>query len=419
MTAWRDKPYFPDGNGTERRAMLNGHGVAPAAPLADRPVSAGELLGRHAELRPPLIHGLLRSGEVMNLIAAPKMRKSWLVHACSLCVATGRPWLDKFQTEPGRVLLIDNELHPETLAYRLRTVAEGMGLAFEDYADALDVFPLRGRLRDLDALRGFFDGIEVGTYSMIVVDAFYRVMPSTPGGGGENDNAAMTTVYNTIDRHALRIGAAFVLIHHSSKGVQGGKAVTDVGAGAGAQSRAADVHAVIREHEEDGAAVLDAVVRSFAPLPPLGLRWAFPTWQTDPYLDVTRIKREKGPGGRKPAAGGTPATADVSLPWSTATFVPAFVRDEPREAVRIIDHATARKVTGSEKLTIRAAERLLRMAEDEGLVHLHRYPGDRTKFYATRPQAVVETAGPIETTSEAKPSGNDDKKPKCRLRKKA
>ena len=30
-------------------------------------------------INPPLIHGLLREGETMNVIAAPKTGKSWLV----------------------------------------------------------------------------------------------------------------------------------------------------------------------------------------------------------------------------------------------------------------------------------------------------------------------------------------------------
>ncbi len=43
------------------------------------------------------------------------------------------------------------------------------------------------------------------------------------------------------------------------------KAMGGVGAGAGAQSRVADVHLVLRDHEEAGVAVVDAAVRSFAP----------------------------------------------------------------------------------------------------------------------------------------------------------
>ena len=108
----------------------------------------------------------------------------------------------------------------------------------------------------------------------------------------ENDNAAETLVYNRIDEIAERTRGAVVLIHHASKGSQTDKRVTDVGAGARAQSRAADCHLVLREHEEPGVVVLEAAVRSFAPVEPLALRWQFPLWvpdDSDPELLKGRL----------------------------------------------------------------------------------------------------------------------------------
>ncbi len=71
---------------------------------------------------------------------------------------------------------------------------------------------------------------------------------------------------------------SFICIHHASKGNQSDKATTDVGAGAGAQSRAVDTHLVLRPHEEDDAIVLDAAVRSWPPVQSRALRWTFPVW---------------------------------------------------------------------------------------------------------------------------------------------
>ena len=67
-------------------------------------------------------------------------------------------------------------------------------------------------------------------YALIIVDAFYRALPR---GTDENDNAAIADLYNFVDRTAERSDAAIVLVHHSSKGSQAGKSVTDVGSGAG------------------------------------------------------------------------------------------------------------------------------------------------------------------------------------------
>ena len=82
----------------------------------------------------------------------------------------------------------------------------------------------------------------------------------------ENDNGKMAQLYNLLDRVANRLGCAFILIHHTSKGDQSGKSVTDVGAGAGSQSRATDAHLILRPHELESLFVLEGAVRSFPPL---------------------------------------------------------------------------------------------------------------------------------------------------------
>ncbi|WP_419195179.1 hypothetical protein [Novipirellula herctigrandis] len=43
-----------------------------------RPRSLRRSLDRFPLLKPPIIHGLLRAGETMNVIAPPKVGKSWL-----------------------------------------------------------------------------------------------------------------------------------------------------------------------------------------------------------------------------------------------------------------------------------------------------------------------------------------------------
>ena len=116
----------------------------------------------------------------------------------------------------------------------------------------------------------------------------------------ENDNAKMAGIYNTLDQLAGQLNCAFVLIHHTTKGNQANKSVTDMGAGAGSQSRAADAHIVLRRHTEEDAVVLEAAVRSFPPVSPIGLRWQFPVWVYDSSLDVTSLdgKLEKSVGTR-------------------------------------------------------------------------------------------------------------------------
>lgn len=146
------------------------------APLSIRAI--GELIDEHPQLRAPVIHGLLRQGETVNVISSPKVGKSWLVADLALSIVTGRKWLDLYDVETGKVLIIDNELHGETIAYRIGKVADELGLVPSDYHNSLHVVTLRGRLTDIVGLGpSLLDDIEPSKYLLIVLDALYRAVP--------------------------------------------------------------------------------------------------------------------------------------------------------------------------------------------------------------------------------------------------
>ena len=258
----------------------------PPVPEQELFVSVADFMNRHSELRPPIIHGFLREGETMNIIASPKTGKSWLVLDLAVSVAMGYDW-QGFPCNQGRVLIIDNELHPDVLTWRLNQVLVERGVTQERLRDRMFIFSQRGRLQDINFMGTYMDQLAKGNFKMIIVDAFYRVMPKNMD---ENDNGTMASVYNLIDRYAGTTGAAFVLIHHTTKGVQANKAITDVGAGAGSQSRACDTHVVLRRHQEEGVVVMDGVCRSFAPPSPCCLRFSFPVWNRDDSLSPAMLE---------------------------------------------------------------------------------------------------------------------------------
>ncbi|WP_337746495.1 AAA family ATPase [Victivallis vadensis] len=260
---------------------LSGFMTAATPPKDEQLLSLAELEERYPKLRPPIIHGLLREGETMNIIAAPKTGKSWLVLDLALAVAAGRDWLG-FPCESGKVLLIDNELHPETSASRIRKVRDARGAALTRIGERIFIDNQRGRLKDIYELGRGVEMLKKHQFKLVIIDAFYRAMPMKMD---ENDNGGMAKLYNAIDRYAKELDCAFVLIHHTSKGNQSIKNVTDVGSGAGAQSRAADAHLILRRHKDEDIVVLESVVRSFQPNPPVCLRWNYPLWDVDLSID--------------------------------------------------------------------------------------------------------------------------------------
>jgi hypothetical protein len=107
----------------------------------------------------------------------------------------------------------------------------------------------------------------------------------------------MASTYNRLDAIAKRLDAALVCIHHTSKGSQAEKAVTDVGSGAGSMSRAADTHLVLREHELEKHLVIDAACRSWAPIEAAVVRFEYPRFYPEPMADPTALKKgKKGKG---------------------------------------------------------------------------------------------------------------------------
>ena len=259
---------------------LKPNAVAGTVQAEEGPIPLGTLKKRFPEMRPVLIDGFLRIGETMNIIAAPKTGKSWLVTQLCVCVASGTDWFGHVCT-PGRVLIIDNELHEETSANRIPLVVEAMRRAnpsLPNVDDIIDVWNLRGKWKSIADLSAWLPRFREAGYRMIVIDAFYRALPKDTD---ENDNGSIASIYNLIDTFAKQVGCSFVLIHHTSKGNQSQKSITDVGAGAGSQSRAADTHLILREHKDDGFLVLEAVVRSFPRQEPIVLQKAFPLMLPD------------------------------------------------------------------------------------------------------------------------------------------
>jgi len=312
------------------------------------PRTLAERFQEDFSLNPPVVHGLLREGETMNLVASSKTGKTWLALNLAVSVASGLDWLG-LRLEQGGVLYIDNELHANTSTYRFHTIGTAMGLDARLYGPQLTTVSLRGKLATLAELGSLFRAYPPGSFKLVVIDAFYRALPS---GTDENDNAGMAQVYNLIDQYAAQMGCAFVLVHHTSKGNQAAKSVTDVGAGAGSQSRAVDTHVVLRPHEQPGLVVLEAAVRSFPPLQPRVLSWDWPLFAPTEEADPSALM----------------GLAPPPKPKRSGPTLGAFVD----RCVAINDPCSERSVTYEARqhfgLSERAAKDTLALATERGLV---------------------------------------------------
>ena len=231
-------------------------------------------------------------------------------------------------------------------------MAAAHGISLAEVQDRVFVENLRGRLMDIYGLRDYLADVRPGRYKMIVLDAFYRFLPRD---ADENSNADISSMYNIIDAIADRLGCCFVLIHHSSKGSQSGKSLTDVGAGAGAQSRASDTHLILRAHEQENCFVLEAAARTWPTPKPICLRWQFPVFTPAPDLDPALLKPDRP---RRPRPPKEPA-APIKV-WSAASFAGDFVTATPKPRAAIFEAARAAGLSENR------SKGLLAAAEAEG-----------------------------------------------------
>lgn len=259
---------------------------------------------------PAVLDGLFRQGEVFGLISGPKVGKSWLCMSLAMSILQGSLWMGRFQSAQGRALLIDTEVQKETLSHRWQKVCKAHGVPASEMR-GLDIVPLREHPTDLDKLcRDLMADITPGEFQLIIIDSFYKLFGEKQD---ENSNACVGAMMTKLAAVASRLKTAIVVVHHTSKGNQSGKGITDTGAGAGAFWRSIDTGIAIRQHEEDGIFVVDGIVRSFTALQPFCVRQDFPLWSLAPEFDPQSLKQEK-PRSRAPAA---PKASD----WTVSRFV--------------------------------------------------------------------------------------------------
>jgi len=350
-------------------------------------LTPAELLARFPSQEEEIIFGLLRRGEVGNLVSAPKMNKSWLLMHLGLSVALGADFLT-FRTRPGRVLLLDYELAAGTLAKRLASVMAHLRITPAQVDDNLAIEPLRAKRLDIDALAGYFHALPAGRFDMVILDPLFEIFPRDMD---ENSNTALAEVYRTLRLYAKQLHAAIVVCHHLSKGSQADKSITDLGAGAGSQSRAADCHLAIRPHAKDDAGVLSGVVRSFPPFEPFAIRWRFPLWELAPDLDPEDLRR----AGKRTRPAKEPVEAEPpKAPYDVQRFAADFLTGEPQWRDAILSAAKRGGVSNQH-----LAGTLLCEAEAVGLAHRWKLPKDTRGYYANQKQPRLDAS---ETNKQTK-----------------
>jgi predicted transcriptional regulator len=128
-------------------------------------------------------------------------------------------------------------------------------------------------------------------FALIVLDPIYKLYGKTD----ENAAGDVAALLNSLESLAAETGAAIAFGAHFAKGNASGKEAIDRISGSGVFARDPDSILVFTQHEEDGAFVIEPILRNFAPVEPFGVRWEFPLMRLDDELDPAKLKQ----AGRK------------------------------------------------------------------------------------------------------------------------
>lgn len=191
------------------------------------------------EQSPAMIEGILRKGHKMLLAGPSKAGKSFALIELAVCIASGTPWMNRFECRRGKVLYVNLEVDPVSAKHRFHDVSKALELpeeAVQAMLPNIDLWNLRGyfinwpHFVDICCSRACRE-----QYDVIIIDPFYKL-----NTGRENNVFDMVQFCNGLDRISAVNGAAVIYCHHHSKGDQGWKNSMDRASGSGVFARDVD-----------------------------------------------------------------------------------------------------------------------------------------------------------------------------------
>jgi hypothetical protein len=164
--------------------------------------------------QPPInwvVGGLISAGSVNMFFGEGGSKKTYALVDMGVCVATGKDWIT-FKTQPGNVLIVDEESGRRRILGRLGDVLRGHNADYSTpvFCVSLAAFNL-GLPNDIGEL---YNLIVTTRARLVIIDALADVMP------GRDENAVKDTqpIFLALRRIAEDTQAAIIIIHHSNKG---------------------------------------------------------------------------------------------------------------------------------------------------------------------------------------------------------
>lgn len=163
-----------------------------------------------------LIHNLLTTNGVAIVASPPKEFKTFLAIHAATCIATGSPFLERFNTTQGTVLYIDEENSERVLLRRFKQMLDGQNMSAPDNIKYVSFAMLKldtlGGIAKIQAL------IREHQPSLVILDSMVRFM-----SGDEDKATDVRIVFENLRTIMSENTVSFLILHHTRKGGHGGK----------------------------------------------------------------------------------------------------------------------------------------------------------------------------------------------------
>jgi len=213
--------------------------------------------------RDPILENVIDAGDMLEVIAPSKMKKSFFALQLGLCAATGSDFLGWVMNGIHNVLYINLELKPAWQQRRLNNMVSNMAIPVE-LLGSIKFCNTRG-LQVKNMMAAIAATVRAIKPTVIIIDPLYMMHD-----GDENVAHEMKPLVRDFGALMAESGAALISVHHDPKGKAGDRNIRDRGAGSSIFGRACDARITLTQHADDlNLLCVDVMARNFAPTEPV------------------------------------------------------------------------------------------------------------------------------------------------------
>ena len=185
---------------------------------------------------------VMAKGSVMLLAGEPSVGKTWLLFDLALAIAQGRPWLNRFEVMPGRVLIIDEENRLPLIKHRMQNLAKAEETLADPDKLEISWMVQQGLNLSTPAHVTLLTQIIKQTQAdLVVIDSLIRIHTAN-----ENDAGEMARVFKSVSQIIDQTGTSVVFSHHHRKSSSNGGSSSSRARGSSEIRAFVDTHLDIR-----------------------------------------------------------------------------------------------------------------------------------------------------------------------------